>query len=70
MITKQCKHCSQEKLVTEFTPQIGTRDGLKPICRDCSSIAAREYYLNHSNRIKTKAKEWKQKQARRKTVEQ
>lgn len=70
MITKNCKSCCQEREVTEFTPQIGTRDGLKPICRECSSLAAREYYLNHSNRIKKKTKEWKEKQARRKTVEQ
>lgn len=44
---KVCNRCGQEKSVTEFYRRSGTRHGLQPWCRQCSSDVGKKYYADH-----------------------
>lgn len=47
METKICSSCGQKKLVDNFRPYYGGRNGRYSYCKDCEKIAQRRKYLLH-----------------------
>jgi hypothetical protein len=53
MVTKICKKCGEDKLLSEFNNDKYSSDGLRYRCRECTSKEYRIYYnLNKENEIK------------------
>lgn len=44
--TKVCPECGRELPVTEFGKHVRTKDGLQPLCRECSSKKAKARHRN------------------------
>lgn len=50
MTTKRCRHCKQEKPVTEFNKNRSKKDGLRSDCRECHRAHKREYQKKNAAR--------------------
>ena len=46
METKYCKKCEKDKLISEFSNDKTTKDGLNSQCKECANI----YYLSNKER--------------------
>ncbi len=54
-MTKYCKRCATEKLVSEFNKNSSKKDGLNGYCRDCSRKNSKKHYLLNRHTEKYKA---------------
>lgn len=79
---KSCNRCKEEKNFTEFYKNSNASDGLKSICKSCTSKTAKQYYdknaVKERNRAKTtyflnketisnkRKEQWKVNESRRK----
>lgn len=51
MLTKVCKKCNCEKSIDYFQKQKDGKRGVRPECKDCSSLKKKEYYLRNKQKI-------------------
>lgn len=51
MMTKACKKCGEEKLLTDFYVAPDCADGRRGSCKRCHNIAAATHYQKNSSRI-------------------
>lgn len=49
--TKVCKFCGRELPIEQFGPSSRHKDGHMPICKECRSLQAREYYEKNREKI-------------------
>jgi len=57
MQTKQCTKCNKIKILSEYTKDKKSKDGLKYYCKKCSIENVKKYYLSHKEHVrKYKAK--------------
>jgi hypothetical protein len=49
---KSCNRCEEQKDISEFYKNSHASDGLKSICKSCTSKKAKEYYDNNPDKIK------------------
>lgn len=50
MKVKQCKRCNAQKSRSKFFPQKGTKDGLRTICKLCTSAVAKIWRAENRER--------------------
>jgi hypothetical protein len=55
---KKCNKCETEKEIVNFHKKSSSKDGLKPYCKDCSSIIQKNYYINNKEIIKKNTNEY------------
>lgn len=51
MLTKVCNKCNCEKSIDSFQKQKDGKHGVRPECKDCSSLKKKEYYLRNKQKI-------------------
>lgn len=51
MLTKVCNKCNCEKSIDSFQKQKDGKHGVRPECKDCSSLRKKEYYLRNKQKI-------------------
>ena len=55
--TKVCRFCGRELPIEQFSPSSRHKDGHMPICKECRSLQAREYYEKNREKILTQQRE-------------
>lgn len=60
-MTKTCSYCKKNKSMDEFGRDKNTTTGLKSRCKSCDKEYFASYYAVHSEAIKNRTKEWKDK---------
>ena len=56
---KKCSKCEMDCLKSNFHERLGSKDGLKSICKNC----VKKYYLDDYDKIIQKTKDWNQKKS-------
>lgn len=56
--SKRCSKCGESKDITDFGKQAHRKDGLNPWCKACKSLAGKEYYEQHKERLKPIRDAW------------
>lgn len=51
MESKTCSKCNKERLISEFDRNRAMRDGHLSVCKACTKIARRKYYLENRDRV-------------------
>lgn len=62
---KTCTKCKIEKPVEQFSVQKVSRDGRRPRCKECTSIADRTYNKKHSKKRAKTTREWQKNNPKR-----
>lgn len=55
-MTKICNHCSIETAINQFSVDQSKKDGLSGLCRACSILKSKAYYLKNQELSKEKAR--------------
>ena len=58
METKICKKCLDNKLLSDFSKNKNTKDGLQDKCKICVKEYKKQYYIDNKDKILEKAKEY------------
>ena len=58
MEKKICKKCLADKLISDFSKNKNTKDGLQDKCKICVKEYKKQYYINNKDKILEKAKEY------------
>lgn len=58
METKRCSKCGEVKTLDAFSPQAGTRLGRAAQCKACRVSAAKQRYLENSEKFKERSRRW------------
>ena len=58
--SKFCTKCGIEQHLTNFSKFKHSKDGLKPICKSCTKISSKEYYVRNRSNLLSKHKEYYQ----------
>lgn len=56
MDVKKCRHCNQEKPISEFSRQKKNKDGFGTKCKPCCKVLSQVYYHKNKEHLKAKAK--------------
>lgn len=54
---KKCTGCAEVKDFSDFAKNRSKKDGLQDLCRPCSTVAHREFYLRNKERLHAKRRE-------------
>ena len=58
METKICKKCLDNKLLSDFSKNKNTKDGLQDKCKICVKEYKKQYYIDNKDKILEKGKEY------------
>jgi hypothetical protein len=58
MNLKRCKKCKAEKQIEMFYRQKAGIFGVTSVCKECSKIYSKKYYLENKERLATLGREW------------
>lgn len=58
METKKCTKCGEEKLLSAYSKQVKSKDGLKHHCKQCIAVESKRYRDENKEKIALSRKEW------------